>query len=312
MKLSVIVPTHDTRELTLSCLAALRQAGGGGVELVVVDDGGSDGTDAAVREVEPQARVLHWDQAVGFTVAVNRGAELTGGDLLLFLNSDTALDPGALDRLAAAFAANPRLGVAGAALRYPDGRRQWSGGRAPGLLWFFLLGSGFAELISPLRPRRDAGPAPSVDWVSGAALAVRAVTWRELGPFDPRLRFYAQDLDLCLRAAAAGWEVRLLAEFGVVHHHGASVSRQPGAAVVRHPEWLFRDLLRWAEKAHDEIWRRRAAWCLGVGTTLRLAARALRRPFQAATNRPAYDQTTAAWSEARRAVRPFRAAGPAG
>jgi len=310
--LSVIVPTHDTRELTLRCLAALRRAGGGNVELVVVDDGGSDGTDAAVREVEPRARVLHWNQAVGFTAAVNRGAELAGGDLLLFLNSDTELDPGALDRLAAAFAANPRLGIAGAALRYPDGRRQWSGGRAPDLLWLFLLGSGFAELVSRLRPRRAAGPAPRIDWVSGAALAVRAATWRELGPFDPRLRFYAQDLDLCLRAAAAGWEVRQLAEFGVVHHHGASVSRQPGAAVVRHPQWLFCDLLRWAEKAHGARWRRRAAWCLGFGTALRLATRALRRPFHGATDRPAYDRTTAAWAEARRAVRPFRAAGPAG
>ena len=57
------------------------------------------------------------------------------------------------------------------------------------------------------------------------ALAMRRAVWDEIGPLDERYRLYAQDLDLCSRAADAGWRIRIVSRFRVVHHQGATVAR---------------------------------------------------------------------------------------
>jgi GT2 family glycosyltransferase len=231
--LSVVIPTHDTRELTLACLAALAAAAPPPDEVVLVDDGSSDGTADAVAASYPAVRVRRQERPRGFTAAANAGAAMAGGDLLLLLNSDTEVAVDALGALLAAFRADAGLGVAGASLVYPDGRPQWSGGRAPRPLWLLALGSGIAHRLDRWPRWRRRRPVSGhgggeVDWVSGAALAVRRPLWSELGGFDPRFTLYAQDLDLCLRARARGWRVAVVAASRVVHHHGATVGKSGG------------------------------------------------------------------------------------
>ncbi|HEX2164914.1 MAG TPA: glycosyltransferase family 2 protein, partial [Thermoanaerobaculia bacterium] len=280
--LAVIVPTHDTRELTLRAVDCALAAGAAPGRVVVVDDGSHDGTAAALAARFPGVRVLRNEAAEGFTRAANRGAAASDGDPVLLLNSDTEVAPDGLARLAAAFAARPRLGIAGGHLVYPDGRPQWNGGRAPTLAWMAALGSGLPRLLGRLRPYRALHPAAragNVDWVSGAALAVRRRAWEEVGPFDERFRLYGQDLDLGVRARRAGWEVAVLPEVRVVHHHGATVRRQPEAGrLEENPELLWTDLLRWWEKERGAAARRRAARALLAGAALRLAGRSLALP----------------------------------
>ncbi|MES1242733.1 MAG: glycosyltransferase family 2 protein [Acidobacteriota bacterium] len=274
MSLSVVIPTHNTRDLTLRCVETL-EAEGTTAEIVVVDDGGSDGTAEALAAHDVQ--VLHQSPAGGFTRAANLGLARARGEILLLLNSDTEVSPGSLEALLAAFDRDPELGVAGAALHYPDGSPQWSGGRAPSLLWLFGLTSGLPRLLARLprwRRVKPVGAAPGqVDWVTGAALAMRRRVWEQVGPLDERFRFYAQDLDLCLRAGAAGWKVELLPEVRVMHHHGATISRDPESWGRQNAELLWTDLLRWARKSRGESWGRRAALAMRFGAALRLAGR---------------------------------------
>jgi GT2 family glycosyltransferase len=272
--LSVVVPTHDTRELTLRCLASLASARPAPAEVIVVDDGSRDGTAEAVAASYPAARLLRHPEARGFTAAANAGAALSGSDFLLLLNSDTEVAVGALGALVAAFAGAPSLGVAGATLRYPDDRPQWSGGRTPDALWLFALASGLAFRLGRLRAWRwrravsghgDSG-ASRVEWVTGAALATRRVVWAEVGPLDPRFALYAQDLDFCLRARDAGWEVAVVPECRVVHHHGATVGAGGGVGAARHNAGLlWADLVRWVGKRRGPAAARRAAGILSAG-----------------------------------------------
>jgi GT2 family glycosyltransferase len=306
VSLSVVIPTHDTRELVLRAVASvLAQPEGAEAQLIVVDDGSSDGTAAAVEAAAPAARVLRSEAPAGFTAAANRGLAAARGDILLLLNSDTELESGALAALARAFAAEPRLGIAGAQLTYPSGEPQWSAGSAPTLLWLFALASGVPPLLHRLRGRgRPPGRGPgAVDWVSGAALAVRRAVWEACGPLDERFRLYAQDLDLCLRARGKGFGVRLVPEFAVRHHHGATIGRRAGAVGSAQPELLWTDLLLWAGKARGERWRRRAARALLGGAALRLAGRRLALPFVRGSRRERFVAETAALRAARRAVR---------
>ncbi len=334
--LSVVVPSRNTRQLTLACLAALSAASRArpelaALELILVDDAGDDGTAEAVAASWPPVRILRLDRQHGFTRAANRGLAAAAGSVLLLLNSDAEVgaDGDGLTALLARFAAEPRLGIAGAALRYPDGTPQWSGGAEPTAAWLFGLASGLPSLLGRLPLYRRLRPAGGtgggggggdasgrrgrrdVAWVTGAAMAVRRATWEQVGPLDERFRFYAQDLDLCLRARAAGWSVAVVPEFRVLHHHGATIQaaggRRPGGGRgAQHAELLWTDLLRWAAKQGGAPAVRRAARALAAGGGLRLAGRRLATPLVPAAARDGFRADSAALAGALAAVRTAR------
>lgn len=300
---SVVVPTHDTRSLTLACLESLQAAGSSEAEIIVVDDASRDGTGEAVRELYPTARILRNERAESFTRSANRGLGAAGGDVILLLNSDTEVSSGAWEALSSAFGGAGRLGIVGAALRYPDGTPQWSGGRFPSLLWLFLLGTGVVPLLVRLpgarsvRPVSAAGGGP-VDWVTGAAMAFRREVWREVGPFDEGFRFYGQDLDFCARARKAGWEVAVDPGFRVIHHQGATIGRQTGAKGRQSLELLWRDLVRWSWKHRGPDWAKRAAMALRTGGRVRLAGCTLSGLFQVGERREARRRDSLAYRRA--------------
>jgi GT2 family glycosyltransferase len=312
-RLSVVVPTRDTRELTLRCLSSLEGAIARGVEVVLVDDGSRDDTARAVRDRFPGTRVLRHEKALGFTASANDGLRAAGGDVLLLLNSDTEADPEALPRLVDAFSADARLGVASPRLVDPDRSPQWSGGAAPTLLWLFLLGSRLPAALDAVPGYRRLRPVRSetgrrLDWVTGAAMAIRRETWDEVGPFDPRFRFYAQDLDFCLRAGDAGWRVRLVETAAVLHVGGATVGRLSACPPSRSPaSLLWTDLLLWAEKRRGRRWALLAGRCLELGARLRLLCRHAVRGLLPSSRRGAWTRDSHALRLALDDLRRWRA-----
>jgi len=318
--LSVVVPTRNTRQLTLACLDALAAAAAvrpelAAIEVVLVDDAGDDGTAEAVAARHPDVRVIRLERQAGFTRAANRGLAAAAGGILLLLNSDAEVgaDGRGLAALLVRFAAEPRLGIAGGALRYPDGTPQWSGGGEPTAAWLFALASGLPALLARLPLYRRLRPASGtrgtraaeVAWVTGAAMAIRRAAWEEVGPLDESFRFYAQDLDLCLRARQAGWSVAVVPDFEVIHHHGATIEGEGGRGRARgavHPELLWTDLLRWADKRKGEAAARRAARALLAGGRLRLLGRRLAAPLVPAAARDRFRADSAAFGRAVAAV----------
>lgn len=271
--LSVVVPTHETRELTGRCLEALfgelRRLPEPS-QVVLVDDGSRDGTAEETARRFPEILVIRHEAAQGFSRAANAGLAQVTGEILLLLNSDTEVT-GGLAALLAAFRDDPELGIAGAALAYPDGRPQWSGGREPSLLWLFALASDLPAKLRRFRRGKsgtEAYPA-EVDWVTGAAAAFRRTLWERLGPLDEGFLFYAQDLDLCLRARRAGWRVAIVPAFRVLHHHGATIGRRAGSLRSQKLDLLWSDLVRWARRHKGEAWARCAVLALWSGGQLR-------------------------------------------
>jgi GT2 family glycosyltransferase len=277
--LSVVIPTHDTRELTLRCLGSLTAGGVAPVEIILVDDVSSDGTADAVRAGFPDVVVLEAERNLGFSRAANLGVGRASGELILVLNSDTEVDDGALAALVGAFADDESLGIGGAELLDPDGTAQWRAGRWPSPTWLFTQASGLGSLLGRIPGRGlvggGAARSGSVDWVSGAAMAVRREVWRSCGPFDERYRFYCQDLDLCASARRAGWAVAVIPGFVVFHHQGATIGASPGASGSFHPAHLWTDLVRFTAKIEGAAAAERAAAALRAGGRVRLAGRAV-------------------------------------
>ena len=255
--LSVIIPTYNTASMTLRCCRAVLAQLPRDAEVIVVDDGSTDGTQ---QTMPAEVRVVRLERNSGFAVAANAGVAAARGDLLLILNSDALVQEGALQTMIDAFA-DERLGIAGAQLVNEDGSAQWSGGRTPTLMWMIGVVSGLGRFARLVR-RRKTSARSEVDWVSGAAMMLRRQVWKDAGPFNETYRFYCQDLELCLRARERGWEVRVIEEARVVHGLGKTIQRGP--------ELLWSDLLTWGRAYYGSRWGAFARVVLTLVAALRL------------------------------------------
>ncbi len=307
MKLSVVIPTHETRELTLRCLASLWLCDPRPDEVIVVDDASQDNTAHSVIRKYPRHIVVRIPKRQGFSASANHGMSKASGDLMLLLNSDTEVEEASLDAVFEAFACEPELGIAGAALCHPDGAPQWSGGRMPTPLWYFALASGIPAFLGKLRAwRRLRSPSGSrggtVDWVAGTAMVIRRRVWEEVGPFNLSYQFYCQDLELCCRAVAAGWRIRVLPGFKVYHHHGATISNAQGAVGPAHPELMWTDFLRFVRRQKGNAAVRTSTRAMKIGGTLRVVGRRIVSPWIPESERSGWQAETSVYAAALRSL----------
>lgn len=228
-RVSVIVPIHGKLAYTLACLRSIARHGAAApFEVIVVDDASPDASVATLAQVDG-LRLLRNERNLGFIGSCNAGAAVARGAYLLFLNNDTQVMPGWLDRLLDCFAEEPDCGIAGSRLAYPDGRLQEAGGivYADGSAWNY---GRFEDRDDPrFLYRRD------VDYVSGAALLIDAALFHAVGGFDPRYApAYCEDMDLAFAVRAAGRRVIYQPESLVVHCEGISSGLNPFAGTKRY------------------------------------------------------------------------------
>jgi GT2 family glycosyltransferase len=283
--LSIVIPTFNTASMTLACCRAALAGSLDSAEVIVADDGSTDGTAELLAREEPRVLVVRLEENRGYAVAANRGVAAATGSIILLLNSDAVISEKTLAAFLAAFDSDPKLGIAGAQLIDTDGALQWSGGRTPTLPWIAGVVSGAGHLASLVRHR----PLPSglrrdVDWVSGAAMAFRRQVWNEAGPLDEGYLFYCQDITFCLRARNGGWAVSVVSEARVMHGLGATIAGD--SSLRQDPERLWVDLLHWGEGHYGRTWSRFARVVLTSVAWLRITGRRLRSPFRR-------DETTA-------------------
>jgi N-acetylglucosaminyl-diphospho-decaprenol L-rhamnosyltransferase len=228
-RVSVIVVSWNAREHLLACLDRL--AGQEPHELIVVDNGSTDGT-VELLSARDDLRLLQLENP-GFGAANNAGARLARGTYLLLLNSDCELDEGALATLAEHLDRHPRVGIVGPMLRFPDGRLQRSMGRGPSLLTELLQKTMLHRILpygsySPGSYRVDR----AADWVTAACMMVRSDAFAAVGGFDERFFMLMEDLDLCRRVRDAGYEIDYTPRAGATHHLGGSRGAVHPAMVI--------------------------------------------------------------------------------
>lgn len=205
MRASVIIATWNAADVLGRCLeSVLRQELDGGFETIVVDNASTDGTSELLRGYAGRIRVIASDRNLRYSGANNLAAREARGGLLFFLNSDTELrGQDVLERLARA-AEVPGVAIAGPRLVNPDGTLQPSCAGFPSVLRGLVVGLGLhrvapERVLARVAPEFSAHDRPMlVDWVMGAAIAIRASTFCALGGFWPQL--YLEEADIALRA----------------------------------------------------------------------------------------------------------------
>ncbi len=250
MQVSFIVPLFNCLPLTQAMLASLRATLPAGLEheILLVDDGSTDGTRPWLGTLGAPCRALLNERNLGFAGACNRGAAAAHGEFLFFLNNDLVLLPGWLEPMLEAFRRFPDAGLVGNVQRnFATGAVDHAG--------LAFNAKGKPEHLTA----RGGGRWRAVMGVTGACFGIRRELWRELGGFDEHYVNGCEDVDLALRAAARGRRHYVALRSEVRHHVSASPGRK-----LRDEHNTARLVRRWREVITPHVLRPHARVCLAV------------------------------------------------
>jgi hypothetical protein len=228
--LAVVIVSYNTRDDLVACLRSLGDAPPAvSHEIVVVDNASADGSADAARACVG-VHVVEAGANVGFARANNMGIRASASELVLLLNSDTVVPPGAIDALVADLRAHADAAIAGPRIVDGEGRPEISFGSMMGPLNELLQKTRGRLYMRGVRPvtaavERLVHSEHYPDWVSGACLLVRRAVAQEVGLLDERFFIYAEDVDFCAMVRARGHKVRFTPVAEIVHHRGRAVAK---------------------------------------------------------------------------------------
>lgn len=297
-RVSIIVVSYNTREMTLECLRSVQAQTQVPYELILVDNASTDGSAEAIAAEFPDVRMMAETDNHGFALANNLAAQAARGEYLLLLNPDTVVLDHAIDRLVAFADAHSQARIWGGKTLYGDMSLNPTNAWNRMTLWGVISQAlGFSSLFRNSNlfnpeaiPGWDRDSESEVDIVTGCFFLIKRAFWEELGGFDKTFYMYGEEADLCLRARAKGARPKITPEAQIIHYAGASekvlsdkmvrLLRAKMTLILHHfPAWqrkfgqaVFRlwpwsrmvglSILRRPEAANvwREIWQRRQEW----------------------------------------------------
>lgn len=280
MRLLIVIVNYQTADLLIDCLRSLAPQIGQGMNVVITDNLSGDDS---VSRITTAIETNHWDwchlmplkRNGGFAYGNNaaiREAIASGDrpDYVLLLNPDTILRSAAIASLIEFMEAHPHCGIAGSRLEDPDGSPQRSAFRFHSIASEFERGVRLGVVTKLLAKTIVAPPVSDVnvqtDWVAGASMIVRADVFKNVGLLDERYFMYFEEVDFCLAAKRAGWQIWYVPASHVIHLVGAASQLSDARKHrKRRPTYWFDSRRRYFVKNHGVIYAALADAMFAIG-----------------------------------------------
>lgn len=263
--LTIVVVTYNSFDTIARCLLSLREYVPKQItsRVVVVDNASCDGTAEIVRSQFPEVHLLQPGENLGFGKANNLAMQRFPARYYYLHNADAYLQGDSIDRVVGVMDANPKVGIAGLPLVYPDQSPQTAAYAFTSPVKWGLQGVGVGKvlrnllrsksgrlLLAPVRRVRMArtfmatatpsknpqlldGSLETVDWVCGASFVISESARAAVGGFDEIFFLYCEDEDLCHRVSDAGWQICQISVIPVIHDFGWGKSGRSSPIVAR-------------------------------------------------------------------------------
>ncbi len=250
--IAIVIVNYKMKALIEKCLETLfRDIAGESldIDIVVVDNNSEDGVDELLREKFPSVRFIPQNTNPGFGTSQNRGMASVEATYYFALNPDTEflINQNTIRRLYDYMENNPKVGMTGPRIVYPDGSLQYSCWRFPSFLQPFYnrtkLGKssrGRQKHDHHMMKNFDHASTIPVDALMGSAMFARGTAVHEVGGFDERFWMYYEDIDRCLRMWEAHWPVYYVHDIVLQHLHGRGSAAVPGMLNAFLKNKLFR------------------------------------------------------------------------
>jgi len=243
---SIIIPVFNGLDYTRRCISALiEQPCDTPFELIVVDNGSTDGVEVWLETIKDQITLIQPRQNIGFARANNLAAKSAKGEFLLLLNNDTLPIAGWLDRMVETMRSDDRIGIVGAKLLFPQTRLiQHAGVAIEPPLAVMHVYENFPEDHPAASRRRD------FQAVTAACMLVRTELYTSLSGFDEQFVNGFEDLDFCFRVGEQGFRVVYEPTAVLLHFAGMSSGRHDHE--IENGRLIFK---RWKDRIQPDVER---------------------------------------------------------
>lgn len=217
-KTSIIIPTFNGKVLLKNCIYSIKQHTEQPYEIIVVDNGSSDGTVDFCRQ--EQISFISLPSNTGFPTACNKGLKLASGDALLLLNNDVIVSRNWLKNMQRCLYSRRDIGLVGPLTNYASGRQQID-------MPYTNLEEMSLQLNEP-----DSTKWQRVDRIVGLCMLFKRELMEDIGLLDERFSpGHYEDDDYCMRARNAGYRLIMSGDVFVFHHGSASFVQQDESKV---------------------------------------------------------------------------------
>jgi len=234
MKLSIVILCWNDLKVIADCLTSI-YAGTHSIdfEVIVSDNGSTDGSIQFIRENFPQVRLIENGRNLRFAKGNNVGIRASEGEYVLILNPDTIIHDGTLDKMVEFADKHPRAGAFGCRVLNVDGSNQEYARPLSSILseWIqtfrLKLLAYFSDSLHPgIYVRWKGDTERTVGWLAGCFILIRGDLLKRLGGFDEQFFYYYEDQDLCCRVWNAGYSIIYTPEMTITHLGGQSTLKR--------------------------------------------------------------------------------------
>ena len=234
MKLSIVILCWNDRGVIENCLRSIYEGTHStSIEVIVSDNGSTDGSIELIREKFPQVRLLENGTNLRFAKGNNVGFRESTGEYVLILNPDTIIHDETLDKMVRFADKHTEAGAFGCRVLSSDGSYQGCIRPldTPRSEWFAALGLGFLGHISDrfhpgVYVNWHGDTERTVGWLAGCFILIRGELLRKLGGFDEQFFYYYEDADLCRRVWEAGYTILYTPTATITHLGGESTHKR--------------------------------------------------------------------------------------